>query len=446
MRRQDGRKSIDKRLGSEFLRNDIGMNAKRTQRLCRCRANGGDFCIAKHTRVLLRMMQTCKEMLHTIRARKDQPLIDMNFVDGVIQCRIAIRRRYDADHGGLDAGCAQCRQLFRQCRCLCTSACHKNALSVQWANICAIEPTQLLTQLYHLTDDKYCGRKNPVSLCHRSCFADGRDVCLLVGTRSPANDCRRGIGRATVVDEILRDNGKIGYPHQKNQRVNPCCEMLPTDVRFRLRRILMSCDDREGDGNAAMRHRDARIGRDADRRGHARQHLEGDAACKEYERLLAAAPKDKWIAALEANNRLPLIRFVRQQDIDILLPHRMLAGLLSDIDALCLSGHIGENALVREVVIDDDIRLLQAVHCANRQKARIARTRADKKYFSAHTVIPISFKISRPPTSSSSSARAMPIFSAVSGVPLERDRQTRIPSTEAIIASTWSTLPAPTSA
>ena len=208
----------------------------------------------------------------------------------------------------------------------------------------------------------------------------------------------------------------------------------------------MPCDDREGDGNAAMRHRDARIGRNADRRGHAWQHLEGDAACKEYERLLAAAPKDKWIAALETNNRLPLIRLVREEHVDVFLPHRMFAGLLSDIDALCLSGHIGENTLIRKMIVDDDIRILQAVHCANRQKARITRTRADKKYFSAHTVIPISFKISRPPTSSSSSARAIPIFSAVSGVPLERDRQTRIPSTEAIIASTWSTLPAPTSA
>ena len=195
-----------------------------------------------------------------------------------------------------------------------------------------------------------------------------------------------------------------------------------------------------------MGHGDACIGGNADRRGHTRKHLKRNIACKKYKCLLTAAPKDKGIAALEADNRLPLIRFVREENVDILLPHCVLTGLLSDIDPLCLSGHVRENALICKMVIDNNIRLFQAVHCANRQKTRITRTRADKKYFSVHAVIPISFKISRPPASSSSSARATPIFSAASTAPMERERQTRIPSTEAIIASTWSTFPSPTSA
>ena len=215
---------------------------------------------------------------------------------------------------------------------------------------------------------------------------------------------------------------------------------------FRFCRIFVSRDDGKGDCDTAMCHGDARIGGNTDRRGHARQYLKWNIAFKKHKCFLAPASKNKGITALEPNNNLALVRLVRQQDVDILLPHCMLAGLLSDIDTLCVGGYIGENTLIREVVIDDDIRRLQAVHCANRQKARIARTRADKKYFSAHTAIPISFKISRPPASSSSSARATPIFSAASTAPMERDRQTRIPSMEAIIASIWSTFPSPTSA
>ena len=215
---------------------------------------------------------------------------------------------------------------------------------------------------------------------------------------------------------------------------------------FRFCRIFVSRDDGKGDCDTAMCHGDARIGGNTDRRGHARQYLKWNIAFKKHKCFLAPASKDKGITALEPNDNLALVRLVRQQDVDILLPHCMLAGLLSDIDTLCVGGYIGENTLIREVVIDDDIRRLQAVHCANRQKARIARTRADKKYFSAHTVIPISFKISRPPTSSSSSARAMPSFSAASVAPIVRERQTRMPSTDAIIASTWSILPSPASA
>ena len=370
----------------------------------------------------------------------------MNVLDGVIQCRIAICRRSNADHGGLNAGCTKCRQLFRQRRCLCACARDKDALAKKRANIRTVEPAQLLTQPYHLTDDEDRGRTNAVALYHLRRLAHGHDIGFLVGTRPPADDCRRGISRAAVFDQILCDDRKICNPHQEYQRIDTRRKMLPSYMGFRFCRIFVSRDDGKGDCHTAMCHGDARIGRYTDRRGHARQHLKRNVAFKKYKCFLPTASENEWVAALEPNDNLALVRLVRQQDIDILLPHCMLVGLFSDIDALCIGGYIGENTLVREMVIDDDIRRLQAVHCTNRQKARIARTRADKKYFSAHAVIPISFKISRPPASSSSSARAIPIFSAASTAPMERDRQTRIPSTEAIIASTWSTFPSPTSA
>ena len=111
------------------------MNAKRAESFRRCRADCRDLRIAKGTRVLPCMVKARKEMFHTVHARKDQPLIDMNVLDGVIQCRIAICRRSNADHGCLDAGCTKFRQLFRQCRCLCTCARHENMLAVQRANV-----------------------------------------------------------------------------------------------------------------------------------------------------------------------------------------------------------------------------------------------------------------------------------------------------------------------
>ena len=363
-----------------------------------------------------------------------------------IQCRIPICGRHNADHGSLHAGRTECCQLLRECRCLCTRARHKDVFPEKRANIRTIKPAQLLPQLYHLTNNEDRRRSNAVALHHCGGIAERRDIRFLIGTRSPTNDCSRRIGGAPVVHQILRNLREIGDAHQKDQRIDTGREMLPSNMRLGLRRILMPRDDRKGNGHTAMGDGDARIGRNADCGSHARQHLERNAARKKHKRFLPAAPKDKGIAPFESDDRLAFIRLVRKQDIDILLPHRMLVGLLADIDPFCLRRHISENTLIRQMIIDNNIRLLQAVHRTDCQKARIPRTRADKKYFSTHTAIPISFKISRPPTSNSSSARAIPIFSASAGVPIERDRQTRIPSIEAIIASTWSTLPSPTSA
>lgn len=185
-----------------------------------------------------------------------------------------------------------------------------------------------------------------------------------------------------------------------------------------------------------MRHGDARIGGNADRRGHARQNLKGNPALQQEQCLFAAAPKDEGVAPLEPNDRLSLRRLVGEEHIDVLLAHRVLAGLFSNVDELGIRRRIGKNALVGEMIIDDDLRAFHTLHRAHGQKARIPGTRADKKNCSIHTLIPISFKISRPPISSSSSASATPICAACAGRPDARERQTRIPSTDAIIAST----------
>ena len=185
-----------------------------------------------------------------------------------------------------------------------------------------------------------------------------------------------------------------------------------------------------------MCHRNTGIGRHADRRGDTGQDLKGYSTFQQNESLFPTAAKDERISALQTNDRLSLLRLVCEQDIDLLLSHCMMAGLLADIDSLCCLRHIGENALICKMVIDNDIRPFQAMHRPHGQKARISGTRANKKHHSVlHAVIPISFKISRPPASRSSSARAVPIASACSPAPCASERQIRCPSTEAIMAS-----------
>ncbi|MCX6624983.1 MAG: hypothetical protein NTY38_28770, partial [Acidobacteria bacterium] len=83
-----------------------------------------------------------------------------------------------------------------------------------------------------------------------------------------------------------------------------------------------------------MSERDAGISGDAERRGYARNHFEGDAGGRERFHLLAAAAEDEGIAALEADDGLPLARLFDQHGGDLLLRKCVRGALLAHVDAL----------------------------------------------------------------------------------------------------------------
>ena len=435
-RRQNRTERIHDCLCAELLRHNICLDPVGAQTIPCRRTDGSNFCIAECARILSCVMKSRKEMLHTVDTGKDHPVIVLQFSDGRIQSRVRIGRRNNANHRCLDAGCTKCRQFLRQCRCLNTRACDKNAFSKKRTELSAVEPAQTISQAHHIPHNEDRGRSYPITTHHLSRLTDRRHVRLLIGTRPPSDKCCRSICGTPILDQIFRDLRKICHAHQKDQCIHTCCEMLPADVRLRFRRILVPRDHGKGNRNTSMCHRNTGIGRHADRGGDTGQDLKGYSTFQQNESLFPTAAKDERISALQTNDRLSLLRLVCEQDIDLLLSHCMMAGLLADIDPLCCLRHIGENTLIGKMVIDNNIRPFQALHRPHGQKARISGTRANKKHHSVlHAVIPISFKISRPPASRSSSARAVPRASACSPAPCASERQIRCPSTEAIIAS-----------
>ena len=64
----------------------------------------------------------------------------------------------------------------------------------------------------------------------------------------------------------------------------------------------MPRDDGEGDGDAAMRDGDARIGGHGDGGSHARHDFKRQAVFRQEQRFLAAPPEDEGIATLEAHD------------------------------------------------------------------------------------------------------------------------------------------------
>ena len=85
-----------------------------------------------------------------------------------------------------------------------------------------------------------------------------------------------------------------------------------------------------------MRHGDARIGGHRQRRSHPGHHFKRYAVFLQQLQLLAAAPKQKRVASLEAYNALTLQRLFQQNSVDFLLRYEMVTGLLAHVDALSL--------------------------------------------------------------------------------------------------------------
>ncbi len=63
-----------------------------------------------------------------------------------------------------------------------------------------------------------------------------------------------------------------------------------------------------------------------------RHAVDGDAALAQVQRLLATAPKDVRVAALEAQHACARVRKAAQQRVDLVLRARVEAGFLADVD------------------------------------------------------------------------------------------------------------------
>ena len=88
---------------------------------------------------------------------------------------------------------------------------------------------------------------------------------------------------------------------------------------------------------------------------HAGNDAEGNAGLRERQRLLAAAPEDEGIAALEPQHALALAGKLDQPLADVLLHGRGLAAALSGIFEQGAFAGEGKDGRVDQRVVDDDV-------------------------------------------------------------------------------------------
>ena len=148
--------------------------------------------------------------------------------------------------------------------------------------------------------------------------------------------------------------------------------------------LVVAGDDGERRGEAAMGERDAGDRGHRDGARDARHDLDVDAGVAAERDLLAAAPEDERVAALEPHDLLAVAGEGDEQLVDGVLRHRVVAGELADVDDLgaerdALGGEPVEHPAGAEPVGDDHVGRLERAESAEREQAGVAGAGAHER-------------------------------------------------------------------
>ncbi len=142
----------------------------------------------------------------------------------------------------------------------------------------------------------------------------------------------------------------------------------------------MAADHVERGDRAPVRERDARERRDAQRARHARHDVDRHARRAAREHLLAAAPVDERVAALEPHDAPPALRLLDEDRVDLVLRHGVVPGGLADVDHLDAGRELVEHVDRPEPVRDDDVRLRERPAAPEGEQVHGARSPAHERH------------------------------------------------------------------
>ena len=147
--------------------------------------------------------------------------------DGSTERRAAVGRLCDTDRGHFEAGGAERFEAFGELRGLGARTRHEYALAEERAPLGRVEPAQLFAIAHDIADEEDGGRLESGSRHIVSGVFDGRDECLLLGARAPADDGGGRIAGAAVAHEFGCDGGKVSDAHEEDERIDARREFLP---------------------------------------------------------------------------------------------------------------------------------------------------------------------------------------------------------------------------
>ena len=183
---------------------------------------------------------------------------------------------------------------------------------------------------------------------------------------------------AAALDDGAGDRLEALDSHEDDEGLRAIRERLPAHLRLGLRRILVAGDHGERGGDAAMGDRDAPGGEATDRRGHARDHRAGHACPGERHRLLASAPEDVRVTALEAHDAPAGTAVLDEGGVRLVLGHALVVWGLSRVQQEGVRARLLQEFRCGQPVEHDHVGAAERLHARDRDEAGVTRAGADE--------------------------------------------------------------------
>ena len=393
-------------LGDGFLRHEFRAEVIFPELLIRAGSDGDEFRAADVARVFVELEEEIEERGDAVGAGEDDPLVFMRVLDDAPEFH-EVGGRLDADGGQLPGIGAEGAQLPGEVAGLLAGARDDDAFSEKRT---ALEPVQLVAQGDDAADDADGGG---FESARGDEFGDGAQRAgegFLASGGGPSNEGDGRVRRRAVLDEFAGEEGHAAHAHEHDARARRAGELREVERAFLFVRVFVAGEDGElravvavGDGNAC-------IARAGDGGGDAVDDFKRAPGGVQFLRFLAAASKDKGIAAFEARDDFAGFYLFNEQRVDAVLRQRVLGGFLADVDDLGIRARPCEDFFVHQIIVGDDIGDLDALFGAQSDEADVAGAGAGEVTDACHRYLlsePLRAFSMRTPMASSRLRRAL---------------------------------------
>ena len=190
---------------------------------------------------MINLKKRLEEGVDAIRARKDDPVVNMRVRDKLVKLP-PVAWRFDTDGGQFESIRSQNMQTVHQFAGLLAGAGHRDAPSEQRE---AFKPVELVPKTNHVAEDGDCGRFEPGFLRALSDVRERACERRLGPGRCAAHDGDGGSGRHPGGFKFRGNGLEPHHPHQHDLRPRRCSNRSKVRRRIRFARFLMPGENRQ---------------------------------------------------------------------------------------------------------------------------------------------------------------------------------------------------------
>jgi hypothetical protein len=196
----------------------------------------------------------------------------------------------------------------------------------------------------------------------------------LMAGRRPADHGNRCLGKQATAHKLACNGIEMFERHVNHQRLTAGSQRMPVDAVWHIATGHMPGNEGDSMIGIAMSRWNTGIGKAANARCDARHDAERNTRSDQRQGFLATTPKDKGIAALQAQDTFAGARQGNQTVRNIRLFGRRFAAPLAGINQFRFRRCQGKNGVIDQRVINHDISLCERMMRKQGQQSRVAGT------------------------------------------------------------------------